>query len=75
MEKYNSGNGAKSIRGVGIIAADSTDVTFNFLSERICIIVTKISNNIKCYLISTYTPTLDNTMRNSDETCIFYKNN
>ena len=38
---YNSGNGAKSIRGVEIIKKKNTNVMFNPVSERICIITTK----------------------------------
>ena len=64
---YNSGNGAKSIRGVGIITTENTNVTFNPVSERICY------NNSKYHLISTYAPTLENTVRNPDETHIFYE--
>ena len=70
---YNSGNGAKSIRGVGIITTQNTNVTFNPVSERICIITTNTSENIKCHLISAYAPTLENTVRNPDETHIFYE--
>ena len=33
---YNSCSGAKSIRAVVIITTESTDVTFNPVSERIC---------------------------------------
>ena len=69
----NSGNGAKSIRGVGIITTENTNVTFNPVSERICIITTNTSENIKCHLISAYAPTLENTVRNPDETRIFYE--
>ena len=61
---YNSGNGAKSIRGVGIITTENTNVTFNPVSERICIITTNTFENIKCHLISAYAPTLENTVRN-----------
>ena len=68
---YNSGNGAKSIRGVGIITTQNTNVTFNPVSERICIITTNTSENIKCHLISAYAPTLENTVRNPDETTHF----
>ena len=70
---YNSGNGAKSIRGIGIITTENTKVTFNHVSERICIITTNTSENIKCHLISAYAPTLENTVRNPDETHIFYE--
>ena len=70
---YNSGNGAKSIQGVGIITTENTNVTFNPVSERICIITTNTSENIKCHLISAYAPTLENTVRNPDETRIFYE--
>ena len=70
---YNSSNGAKSIRGVGIITTENTNVTFNPVSERICIITTNTSENIKCHLISAYAPTLENTVRNPDETRIFYE--
>ena len=70
---YNSGNGAKSIRGVGIITTENTNVTFNPVSEHICIITTNTSENIKCYLISTYTQTLGNTVRNPDEAHNFYE--
>ena len=70
---YNSGNGAKSIRGVGIITTENTKVTFNPVSERICIITANTSENIKCHLISAYAPTLEKTGRNPDETHIFYE--
>ena len=70
---YNSGNGAKSIRGVGIITTENTNVTFKPISERICIITTNTSENIKCHLTSAYAPALENTVRNPDETHIFYE--
>ena len=77
MEKkvclYNSGDGAKLIRGVGIITAENTNVNFNPVSERICIITTNTNENTKCYLLSAYAPTLENTVRNPDETHIFYE--
>ena len=51
MEKkiclYNSGNAAKSIRGAGIITTEKTNVTFNPVSEQICIITTNTSEKIK----------------------------
>ena len=75
MEKkfslYNSGNGAKSIRGIGIITTQNTNVTFNPVSEHICIITPNTSENIKCHFIRAYAPTLENTVRNPDETHIF----
>ena len=49
------------------------NVTFNPVSERICIITTNTSENIKCHLISAYAPTLENSVRSPDETCIFYE--
>ena len=70
---YNSGNGVKSIRGVGIITTENTNVTFNAVSERICIISTNTNENIKCHLISAYAPTLENIVKNPDETRIFYE--
>ena len=70
---YNSDNGAKSIRGVGLITTENTNITFNPASERICIITTNTSENIKCHLIRAYAPTLENTVRNPDETHIFYE--
>ena len=70
---YNSGNGAKSIRGVGIITTENTNVTFNPISKRICIITKNTSENIKCHLISAYAPALENAVRNPDETRIFYQ--
>ena len=70
---YNSGNGAKSIQRVGIIIVENTNVTFNPVSERICIITTNTSENIKCHLVSAYAPTIENTIRNPDETRIFYE--
>ena len=77
MEKkvclYNSGDGAKLIRGAGIITAENTNVNFNPVSERICIITTNTNENTKCYLISAYAPALENTVRNPDETHIFYE--
>ena len=69
---YNSVNGAKWIRGVEIITTENTNVTFNLVSKRICIITTNTSENIKCHLISANAPTLENTVRNP-ETCIFYE--
>ena len=68
---YNLGYGAKSIRQVGIITTKSTNVTFNPVSERVCIITT--SDNIKCHLIRAYAPKLKNIMRNPDETRFFYE--
>ena len=65
---YNSGNG-----GVGIIITENTNVTFSPVSERICMITANTSENIKCHLISAYAPTLENTVRNPDETRIFYE--
>ena len=70
---YNSEKGAQSIGEVEIITAESTNVTFNPLSERICIITTKTSDNIKCRVTSTYAPPLQNTMRNPDERHISYE--
>ena len=70
---YNSGNGAKSIRGFGIITTENTNVTFNPVSKRICIITINISENIKSHLISAYAPTLENTVRSPEETRIFYE--
>ena len=70
---YNSGSGAKSIRRAGIITTENTNGTFNPVSEHICIITTNTSENIKCHLISAYAPTLENTVRNPDETHIFYE--
>ena len=70
---YNSNKGAKSIRRVGIITTKNTNVTFNPVSERICIITTNTSENIKYYLISAYASTLENTVRIPDETHIFYE--
>ena len=69
---YNSGNGAKSIRGVGIIRTENTNVTFNPVSEHMYNKTSTIGN-IKCHLISAYAPTLENTVRNPDETHIFYE--
>ena len=63
---YNSGKGADSIQGVGIITTENTNVTFNPVSERIYIITRDTSENIKCYLISAYASTLENTVRNPD---------
>ena len=68
---YNSGNGAKSILGVGIITTENKNVTFNPASERICIITANTSENVKSHLISAFAPTLENTARNPDETHIF----
>ena len=70
---YNSGNRAKSIRGAGIITTENTNVTFNPVSERICIITINTSENVKSHLISAYAPTLENTVRNPDDTRIFYE--
>ena len=71
---YNSGNGAKSIRGFGIITTENTNVTFNPVSKRICIITINTSENIKSHLISAYAPTtLENTVRSPEETHIFYE--
>ena len=70
---YNSGNGAKSIRGAGIITTENTNVTFNPVSERICMIRINTSANVKSHLISAYTPTLENTVRNPEDTRIFYE--
>ena len=70
---YNSGNGAKSIQIAEIITTENTKVTFNLVSERICIITTNTSENIRCHLICAYAPTLENTVRNPDETRIFYE--
>ena len=70
---YNSGNGAKSIQIAEIITTENTKVTFNLVSERICIITTNTSENIRCHLISAYAPTLENTVRNPDETRILYE--
>ena len=70
---YNSGNGLKSIRGVWIITTENANVTFNPVSERIFIITTNTSENIKYHLISTCAPILENTVGNLDETRIFYE--
>ena len=70
---YNSGNATKSIRGFGIITTENTNVTFNPVSKRICIITINTSENIKSHLISAYAPTLENTVRSPEETRIFYE--
>ena len=70
---YNSGNGTRSIQGVGIITEENTNVIFNPVSEWICIITTKTSDNIKCHLISAYPQILENTVRNPDEARVFYE--
>ena len=69
----NSSHGAKSIRGVGIITTENTNVTFNPVSERICIITTNTRENVKSHFISAYAPILEKTVRNPDETCIFHE--
>ena len=70
---YNSGNGSKLIWGIGIITTENTNGTCNPVWEHICIITIKTSENIKWQLTSAYAPTLENTVKNSDETCIFYE--
>ena len=69
----NSGNGSKWIWTVGIITTENKNVTFKPVSERIFIITTNTNENIKRHLISTYAATLENTVRNPDETHIFYE--
>ena len=49
---YNSGNGAKSIRGIGIITTENTNFTFNPVSQQVYIITANTSENIKRHLIS-----------------------
>ena len=46
---------------------------FYHISERVCIITRKTSDNIKCHVVSAYAPTLEKAMRNPDETRIFYE--
>ena len=70
---YNSGNSTRSIQGVGIITEENTNVIFNPVSEWICIITTKTSDDIKCHLISAYAQILENTGRNPDEARVFYE--
>ena len=62
---YNSGNGAKSVRGVGAITTESKNVSFNPVLESICLITIRTSENINCHL-------MDNTVRISEERRIFY---
>lgn len=55
------------------MSKEKTNITFKLVSERICIITTKTSDNIKCYLISAYTLTSENIKRNLGETRILYE--
>ena len=55
------------------IKTENTNVTFNPVSESICIITTNTTENIKCHLISAYAPTLKNAARNPDKIRIFYE--
>ena len=61
----------KRILHLALIFSDNEG--FDSLLKRICIITAKTSDNIKCHLISAYAPTFESTMRNPDETRIFYE--
>ena len=54
----------KSIQGVRIITAENTNATFKPVLEQVCLITTKTSDNIKCYMTSAYVPKYENTIRN-----------
>ena len=69
---YYSGNKTKSIHGVGIIVERNIKVRFTPISDRICMITTKFNKNNQINLISAYGPTLDNTIKQPDETESFY---
>lgn len=72
LHLYNSGNEKKSSAGVGILVRPNNNkITFEPISDRICVIRTK-ANNITNNIISVYAPTSEITRKNPEETQRFY---
>ena len=68
---YNSGHNTKSEKGVGIVVEENTKLEFKAVSERICLAKIK-ANNKSIVVISAYSPTLDQTKKNPENTEKFY---
>ena len=69
---YNQGHKTKSINGVGIVVAANRNINFEPISDRICVITTKINNTHKLIIISVYAPTLETSEKNHDARDNFY---
>ena len=69
---YNSGHKSKSIKGVAILVRESTKLSFEAISERLCIAEIKLDNKTKIYAISVYAPTEDETGKYPEKTDEFY---
>ena len=69
---YYSGHETKSINGVGIIVAANRKINFEPISDKICVITTKINNTHKLIIISVYAPTLETSEKNHDVRDNFY---
>ena len=72
LHLYNSGHPTKSQAGVGIIVRSNTKVQFNPVSDRICVLTTKIHNNQQVNFISAYAPTSETTEKKPEITQKFY---
>ena len=69
---YNSGHNSRSWKGVGILVHENTKISFEAVSERICIAEIKLDNNIKVFAISAYATTEDETEKYPEKTEQFY---
>ena len=63
---YNLGHKTKSINGVGIVVAANRNINFEPISDRICVITTKINNTHKLIIISVFALTLETSEKNHD---------
>ena len=72
METTYSGHKTKSINWVGIVVAANRNINFEPISDRICVITTKINNTHKLIIISVYAPTLETSKKNHDVRDNFY---
>ena len=70
---YYSGQEEQSKYGVGFIVDPKCILKFIPVSDRICMITTKISNKHQVNIISAYAPTLETTKNSPDITANFYE--
>ena len=71
---YNSSHNKRSWKGARILVCENTKISFEAVSERICIAQIKLDNNIKVYAISAYALTDDETEKHPEKTEQFYNN-
>ena len=64
---YNSGHNSTWWKGVGILVRENTKISFEAVSERICIAEIKLDNNIKVFAISADAPTEDETKNHPEK--------